>query len=275
MRVLECAAPGKNRALNHALDTLGPALAAAELVIFTDDDVLPDDAWLTQLMAAARAHPHASLFGGTIRPEWPHGPEDWLQALEDEFESLFALTTARDGPCTSHAVFGPNMAIRARILAAGARFEPGIGPDGSGRFGMGSESEFLHRLAHAGHRVHFCADAIVGHQIKASQMTRQAVVARGYRYGYGCAMMAAQARSRAALLPAAAGRLAERELKALAALLPVWSSRRLKMQFLRDVQRGYLASLLSGPALPALPGARRPIRGTAGLAATSPAPERT
>jgi GT2 family glycosyltransferase len=280
MTVLECASPGKNRALNHALDTLGPtALARAELVVFTDDDVLPQDDWLVRLAAAARSQPEAALFGGAIRPEWPHPPPGWLTAFEDAYEALFALTTARHGPCSSDDVFGPNMAVRGSVLAAGARFEPGIGPDGSGRFGMGSESEFLHRMAHEGHRMYFCADAIVGHQIRASQMTRQSVLARGYRLGYGYAMMDAQARSRLALLPAALARLVERELKALAAGLPVWRSRRLKTLYLRDVRRGYLASLLRGPSLPALSGPARPraargVRGTAAPAATAPAPER-
>lgn len=250
MQVVDCPLPGKNRALNVALDRIGPALADAELVVVTDDDILPREDWLERLLAAARAQPQADLFGGAIEPDWPSPPEDWLLALRGAFPVLFAATSASHGPCTAFDIYGPNMAVRGRVLAAGARFEPGIGPDGSGRFGMGSESEFLRRLERAGHRAFFCGDAIVGHQVEPQQMTPGSVVSRAYRYGFGRAMMDAQTRPRAALLPAALHRASVRELKAFAALLPFWRRRLLKTRFLRQVERGYVHALLRAPALP-------------------------
>ena len=249
LTVLDCPHRGKNHAINHALDRLGPELAAAELVIVTDDDILPRPDWVVRLLEAARAQPQADLFGGVIEPAWPHQPPDWLMALEDSFPILFAANSHTGGPCTSHDIYGPNMAIRGRVLAAGARFNPSIGPDGTRRYGMGSESELLRRLERAGHRAWFCAEAIVGHQVEPVQMTPESVLARAFRYGWGLAMMDRQARGLLSLAGPALRRLVVRELKALAAELPFWSARRLRMRFHRDLRRGYLQALLRAPAL--------------------------
>src|SRR5262245_7580166 len=62
---------GKSRALNRALNQ-----AHGEILLFTDDDVVPDPQWLTALDCAAQAHPEANVFGGRILinhnmiPEW-------------------------------------------------------------------------------------------------------------------------------------------------------------------------------------------------------------
>jgi GT2 family glycosyltransferase len=280
MEVLECPLRGKNRALNHALDHIGSAaLAAAELVVVTDDDIVPREDWLVRLLLAARSEPRADMFGGVIEPRWPHTPPDWLMAMDGNFPILFAATTRRHGPCSSRDIYGPNMAVRGRVFAAGARFEPSIGPDGTRRYGMGSESEFLRRLERAGHRSFFCGYAVVGHQVEPAQMTQGSVIARARRYGYGLAMMDAQARGRLPLAVAALRRFAEREVKALAAMLPFWSSRRLATRFEREVRRGYLDGLLRAPALPATPmrPARTPmaaprIRGYAAAAPLQAAP---
>jgi glycosyltransferase involved in cell wall biosynthesis len=60
--------PGKNRALNRALDDDALRVAAGDLVVFTDDDTLPEPDWLQRHWAASEAHPECTMFGGTIRP---------------------------------------------------------------------------------------------------------------------------------------------------------------------------------------------------------------
>ena len=53
--------PGKSRALNAALQ-----LATGDLLVFTDDDIIPRADWLQRTAAAARAWPGHSVFGGRI-----------------------------------------------------------------------------------------------------------------------------------------------------------------------------------------------------------------
>src|SRR5262249_21230021 len=52
--------PGKSFAANLAL-----AEARSDLILWTDDDVHVDPDWLAEYVAAARAWPDASFFGGT------------------------------------------------------------------------------------------------------------------------------------------------------------------------------------------------------------------
>jgi hypothetical protein len=61
-------APGKNNALNSAL-----VHADGDLIIFTDDDVIPDPAWIKELADVADRWQDADLFGGHLLPKHPAG----------------------------------------------------------------------------------------------------------------------------------------------------------------------------------------------------------
>lgn len=237
----------KNRALNVALDRLGPSLASSELVVVSDDDVFPCHDWLTELQSAAVSNPHADVFGGKIVPQWLAPRPAWLEALQDCFPILFAATSAGDGACSAHDVYGPNMAVRGRLFAQGLRFDPRIGPDGTARFGMGSESELLRRLERAGHRFVFREAALVHHQVKPALLELAPVLQRAWRYGFGLGMMDGQRLTRRQIVVSALKRSLIRETKALAARLPCFADRRIRTLFWREVTRGYLKAALRAP----------------------------
>lgn len=173
--------PGKNRALNAVL----PELASADLAVFTDDDVLPEPDWLRRLWAAAERQPAFDVFGGTIRPRWPASPPPWLADWGVPLGIVYAATTEREGPVGADKVWGPNMAVRGAVLRQGHRFDEDTGPDGSGSYAMGSETEFTSRLERAGHRAWFAADAVVAHVVRPEQLTEAWVLGRAYRHGRG------------------------------------------------------------------------------------------
>ncbi|MBN9509559.1 MAG: glycosyltransferase [Alphaproteobacteria bacterium] len=174
---------GKNTALNRAI-----ASFEGDLVVLTDDDVLPEPDWLLRLEAAAEAHPEASLFGGTILPSWPEALPPWLDEAAVDFGMLFALVSRQSGPCDFRVIFGPNMAVRRTVFARGHRFDESIGPDGKNpRSAMGSETEFNRRLADAGHRAYFVADARVRHIIRPEQFEETWILNRAFRNGLGTA----------------------------------------------------------------------------------------
>jgi glucosyl-dolichyl phosphate glucuronosyltransferase len=243
--VFECREPGKNKALNYALDRIVDTIGDDDLVVVTDDDILPNGDWLMQLSSAAAAHPKTSVFGGAIRPVWPANVPRWLPDLEGFFAVLFATTSARTGPCTSRDIYGPNMAVRGRLFKQGIRFNPSIGPDGSQHFGMGSESELLRRLERDGHVMHFSEAATVGHQIKPSLLRWNSVLSRAFRYGRGLGMLDGQERSSLKSAGQSIQRVAMAELKALATILPGLTDRRARVMFRREIERGRIASLLT------------------------------
>jgi L-malate glycosyltransferase len=177
---------GKNAALNTGLSNI-----SGDLVVLTDDDVLPQPDWLRQLRLAANSQPSFSLFGGPILPKWECPPDDWILAWVPLGPTFTILDSLAEGPIRPRLVFGPNMTVRTDIFQSGYRFDEAIGPKGS-NYAMGSEAEFLTRLANAGFKAWHCKSAVVHHIIRSFQMNKEWVLARAVRYGRGQYRLAAK-----------------------------------------------------------------------------------
>ncbi|WOJ98290.1 glycosyltransferase family A protein [Congregibacter brevis] len=176
--VLEQKEPGKNKSLN-----LGLQVSTADLVILTDDDILPDTDWLVQLADCCRTQPDFDLFGGVIAPHWPKTPPRRL-LKSIPLGPAYAITPAdiRTGPCDALCIWGPNMAVRRRVFSAGYHFDERFGPKGED-YVMGGESEFLQRCQEGGLRGYFVKSARVRHIIRKEQLTPKWLFGRAYRFG--------------------------------------------------------------------------------------------
>lgn len=170
---------GKNNALNLALSVI-----RGQLIVFTDDDVVPDRDWLLSINTCAESRPDFAIFGGAIKPLWPRQPEEWI-LQHVPLGITYALTNENlpEGEISISSVWGPNMAIRRAVFDAGFRYNGNIGPDGSNNYAMGSESEFTKRLDKAGYKAWFCTEAIVQHIIRENQLNPDWIVKRAFRYG--------------------------------------------------------------------------------------------
>lgn len=179
MTVVTEPTPGKNRALNRALEHV-----EGDFVVFTDDDVLPDPDWLVRYRQVVDGHPDFDVFGGRIVGEWERLPPAWLQHRK-YLEPLFAITDPAqdDGPVDPGMVWGPNMAVRTRVFKAAHRFDESVGPDGTATYTMGSETEFVHRLARAGYRSWFSNAPSVAHIIPAHAVRVPWMLNRAERFG--------------------------------------------------------------------------------------------
>jgi glycosyltransferase involved in cell wall biosynthesis len=172
--------PGKNRALNRALP-----LARGELLVFTDDDVLPQPGWISELASASRRWPAATIFAGQILHSWPDGTPDWLRMMCREGALNFGLYSLAqpEGP-TERLPSGPNFAVRAAVVRE-MRFHEGIGPRAGTQYAMGSETELLQRMADNGERVIYVPSAAVLHVIQPWQLEPANLYRRSFRYGRG------------------------------------------------------------------------------------------
>lgn len=172
--------PGKNAALNAAL-----AYIAGDLVVFTDDDAFPNRDWLVCLRNAADAQPSYDIFGGAVLPRWETTPADWILKWVPA-GPVFALTSPflLDGPTIPLRIFGPNMAVRTKVFEDGFRFDSSIGPRGKD-YAMGSETEFVMRLAQHGHAAWHVHNATVEHFIRNFQMQKSWIFDRAVRLGRG------------------------------------------------------------------------------------------
>lgn len=185
LTALEQPRPGKNRALNTALSSI-----EGDIVIFTDDDAIPQPGFLDAWRDTLAKQPDFDVFGGTIVPHFDTPPPDWLRRNEPLFASLFAARGCADGPIEPSGIFGPNMAVRRSVLATGLRFQEGIGPNSTDRdYPMGSETDFCLRASRAGHGTWFAARPIVHHIVRPHQVTTQFFRGRAYRLGRGLARL--------------------------------------------------------------------------------------
>jgi len=175
--------PGKNRALNRALDDV----PLGEIVVFTDDDVSPRRDWLQAIAAACRRWPDEKVFGGRIDVIWPdEEPPEWARSSWIHHFAFGAHDYGQE-ECFYRAgdyPFGGNFWVRREVFAGGRRYDETIGPHPDPKT-MGSETSFLRGLVADGYRIVYCPDAVVGHRVHKDMLAPGAVRRRAYRLGRG------------------------------------------------------------------------------------------
>ena len=178
---------GKPYALNTGLDHV-----EGDLVVFTDDDVLPDPDWLVAWRSAVERHPKCSIFGGAIEPLYERDPPQWLFRTSWWGNLLFAKTDPLPaGPISpGSCIYGPNMAVRTTALTDETRFDQRfqIGPIGL----LGDEIDFVYRLAARGNQACFAPGTRVRHIVNAGQLQLTWLLRRFYRQGKMLATFEAQ-----------------------------------------------------------------------------------
>jgi len=177
--------PGKNRALNAGLSALN-----GDFAIVTDDDAMPQDGFIDAWRDVMTEQGEYDIFGGAIRPTFDQKPPEWFVASAPHFDALYSQNLRTDGPVDHSCIFGPNMAVRAKVFQSGLRFPENIGPNGSDiNYPMGSETAFCKLAAEAGHKLYFTEKPAVQHIVRPSQMTSTFFRSRAYRLGRGQAQL--------------------------------------------------------------------------------------
>jgi len=172
--------PGKSVALNRALD-----IAGGELIAITDDDVVPDPRWLSDLLAAAGRWPDHAVFGGPIDPLFPRDTPAWIRDHPNGnmWFSRF-VRPQLEGPLPSEDLpYPPNLALRARVIRA-VRFNEEMGPM-PGDYPLGCELELIRRLIARGERAVYVPSARLQHVVREEQTNEQWLLQRCFRAGRG------------------------------------------------------------------------------------------
>jgi GT2 family glycosyltransferase len=200
--------PGLSRARNRGL-----AEATADIVAFTDDDVLVDPWWLTGIARGLRAATGVACVTGLIATAelenaaqlYFHLREEWGASCE---RRVFDLTENRDDSPLypySAGVFGAgaNFAVSRTVMTEIGGFNEALGAGTPS--GGGEDLNMFMRIVLAGHRLVYEPSAVVSHVHRAdvADLSRQMRA-----YGSGCtaaltAIMLSDPRARRELPPKA------------------------------------------------------------------------
>jgi len=176
---------GLSHARNHALEQ-----ACGDVIVWTDDDVCLDPAFLTHYARATATYPDAAFFGGPIIADFVSPPPSWLDRNFEVFADAYAVRAiaAEDIPIESVDVlpYGANFALRRDALQ-GDRFDTDLGRNGSGMVG-GEESELLRKMLARGCRGVWIADARALHRVDAGRLTLGYI----WRFYHGVGLMYAR-----------------------------------------------------------------------------------
>ncbi|HEV7719089.1 MAG TPA: glycosyltransferase family 2 protein [Arsenicitalea sp.] len=171
----------------HAL-ALGFRQLEGELVILTDDDVIPEPDWIEQFLKLAEEQPDYDIFGGLIEPYWERPPAPWLLQLPAEcMNILYALNgDVPEGPVPAGLIFGPSSAFRRSIVGADYTVHDGLGPNASVvQYPMGQDTAFALRLERQGAKAFHSRRPRLRHTVRANSMDEAWVLRRAERYGMG------------------------------------------------------------------------------------------
>ncbi len=172
LRYLYEGRPGKSNGLNAAL-----AAARGEVLLFTDDDVIPATDWLERLarpllqLDCDAAVGRIRLAQHLARPWMGREHRHWLAAPD-------AMKT--DTP----EFIGANMGFHRSVLRHVPAFDPELGP---GAAGMGEELLFSLQLREAGLRMRSINEAVVFHQPDSSRLLRSQWLATANKHARAAA----------------------------------------------------------------------------------------
>ncbi len=195
LSVLSCPEPGKLPALRF-----GAARVKGDLVLFTDDDIVPEPQWLAAYEAAALAAPdNVAIFGGPIIPTPIEPLTPWFEASREYHAELFAFSDEPEGAvdATMH-IFGPNFLIRRDQIDVLDDIAPGLGPPSPGRngrgLGMGEDTMIMELLIRRGLQARYVRGACVKHMVRAFQTELGYMLERAQRHGRGTAIRLVEAK---------------------------------------------------------------------------------
>lgn len=157
--------------LSHARNR-GIACAGGEVILFTDDDVLPEPDWLETTLDGLQRH-GAEACGGYIAPIWETAPPPWLT---ERFYGFLAVRTDRSDEYTmtrdTPLPFGANMAFRRRVFDRVGLFDTSRGRKGA-VLASGEDGEMFERLLAAQLKVVFIGGSRVHHKVESFRTTKR------------------------------------------------------------------------------------------------------
>lgn len=165
---------GKSNALN-----VGIVAARGDILALTDDDVICDDDYISNIIGVFDRYP-VDAAQGRILLDCEEGLPTWVSARHREFMSLRDFGENMQTSFLHHLT-GTNMIVRTAAARAVGGFAPELGA--GTRVGFSEDTEFSWRLRHGGYCIIYAPQIVVRHQLPRGRLTKSFFRKRYFRLG--------------------------------------------------------------------------------------------
>ena len=163
IKLLKVKRPGKSAVLNDAVRT-----AEGRILIFLDDDVIPDHRWLeaSEKFFSQKTY---QVGQGRIRLQSPDANDPKVQKLMQRFRTIPYLEYDKATERV-HSLTGANFAVLRDALERVGPFDERLGPGASG---TSEDIELGRRFTQAGIGIGYMQEAIAYHRVDRSRLTEE------------------------------------------------------------------------------------------------------
>lgn len=167
---------------------LGIEVADGAVILFTDDDILPNPDWVPRMLSSI-ATGDLDGAGGRVLPRWEAEVPRWLSSRPD-LRTWLALAE-EDQACmltypllVTRRIVGASMAFRREVFEEFGGFPTALGHRGARLYG-GEEVEFVNQLLLKKKRIGYDPSIIVSHRIGADRLSKSFFLRRHFDHACG------------------------------------------------------------------------------------------
>lgn len=176
--------PSANLARN-----IGWKKAKAKYVAYLDDDAIPANTWLENILKCFdKVKPEPAIIGGKVVPIWERERPHWLS---DKLLSALSLIDYSNTPIylTGRKLpFSVNMIFQKDLLEQFGGFDLNLGRKGK-KLISGDETAIALKIRNAGYSIFYHPEILVNHIIPANRLTQGWFIKRLYWQGYSDALV--------------------------------------------------------------------------------------
>jgi GT2 family glycosyltransferase len=176
LRVVREEALGLSAARNRAV-----AEARGEILVFLDDDALPEPAWL-QALVEVLSRPGVMAAGGPVEPRFEGELPAWLGERYLPYLTVWDLGSEVVPLVYNEYPRGANMAFRREVFERLGGFSHHLGRKGTKLLSC-EETELCLRIERSGGRILYAPGARVRHKVAAARIDKRWMAARFFSQG--------------------------------------------------------------------------------------------
>jgi GT2 family glycosyltransferase len=155
----------------------GIRVAANDVLVFVDDDVIAAEGWLRSLVTTLRHGGERTVVSGFVAAGTPEADGAFAPSLKSDGQGA-----VYEGRAAANVLWSGNMALFRSAVDEIGLFDERLGP-GKRRFpGGGEDNDYCFRLLEAGYRIVYEPQAVVYHR---AWRPPSEYVATQWRYGRG------------------------------------------------------------------------------------------